>query len=268
MFGFGKNTIKVEFFKSGEAAPFAVSDVPVAQLPDTFAVNTTLHIGGEDWTVVNASPMDKPAFRKTGKLQLVLTKPSKVMLDPGTILFSLPTITNDIPATIPATSLTGVAIFHEDDWRQTEFITAAQQALIDDEITAIADIYANERQGPGFRNLHLRQRIAQPLAGQFMTVGDLEGHFGVRSAFKGVGFNSATALIQHGFAFVTDGGGTLWGQTAEDGTIAFLNLRSATPAGDRADTGLDEFLSENRLYLVDWPAMTVRTGDSQKRVQH
>lgn len=69
MFGFGKKhtTIRVEFVKQGESAPFMRSDVPIDSLPDTFEIDTTLHIKEEEWQVVSALPPQKSEFRKTGK---------------------------------------------------------------------------------------------------------------------------------------------------------------------------------------------------------
>ena len=130
MFGFGKKKIRVEFFRSGETKPFVVSDMPVDQLPDTFAVDTTLHINDEDWRVLAAQPVDKAAFRKTGKLQLTLTNAAPIARDAESILFSIATLSDDFPSLVPVASMEDVAVFHEDDWRQVEFISIAHEALI------------------------------------------------------------------------------------------------------------------------------------------
>jgi hypothetical protein len=36
---------------------FARSDLPVSRLPDSFAPETTLHLGGEPWLVERAEPL-------------------------------------------------------------------------------------------------------------------------------------------------------------------------------------------------------------------
>jgi len=53
MFGFAKDFkhIQVLFFEVGAVKPFAQSELPVEQLPDTFQIETTLHIGNDDWMV-------------------------------------------------------------------------------------------------------------------------------------------------------------------------------------------------------------------------
>ena len=257
MFGFGKSTIEVALFKSGETQPFTVSSMPIAQLPDTFAVNTTMHIDNEDWLVIRAVPVDKAAFRKTGKLQIFMTNAPTVLRDPHSILFTLATISDDLPGMAPTASLEGVTIFHEDDWRQIEFVTEAQKDLIAEEVNDIEAVFANEQVGHGFRKLHLRQRIAEPLAGVSVTLDDVKRRFGVQSEFKGVGFNTAAAVIARGFAFQTPGNDILWGQLGDDGRVAFLNLLPS-PDGDLDAGGLDAFLTVTGLCLVDWPAAEVR----------
>lgn len=47
MFGFGKDksVIQVRFYEGKSETPFAVSNVPIDQLPDTFEIDTTMHLG-------------------------------------------------------------------------------------------------------------------------------------------------------------------------------------------------------------------------------
>lgn len=46
MFGFGKDkgVIEVKFYEGNSGTPFAMSNVPVENLPDTFKVDTTMHL--------------------------------------------------------------------------------------------------------------------------------------------------------------------------------------------------------------------------------
>lgn len=52
MLWFGKkhDKISVEFVESGKDKPFAVSMVPIGQLPETFEVATTLDIADKKWS--------------------------------------------------------------------------------------------------------------------------------------------------------------------------------------------------------------------------
>jgi hypothetical protein len=58
-----------------------------------------MHLGKNgDWEVVEARPMTAAEFRKTGKLVLIVRKVKATQfVDPAKILFSLPTISNELP---------------------------------------------------------------------------------------------------------------------------------------------------------------------------
>lgn len=55
-------------------AVFASSMMPPGDLPDSFKINTTLHLGDDDWSVIHAEPETKAEFTKSGKLTLRLRK--------------------------------------------------------------------------------------------------------------------------------------------------------------------------------------------------
>src|SRR5262245_22763368 len=124
--------IKVEFVEVGKEKPFAVSMVPIGQLPETFEIATTLTISNKQWSVVNATPKQKADFEKSGKLTVVLSPIQ--MANPKDILFSLPTINDRMCALEKVPSLDGLLLIHEDDWRQVEFVSETFRREIDAEI--------------------------------------------------------------------------------------------------------------------------------------
>src|SRR6185437_13418963 len=87
-------TIRVEFINGADNSVIGVSNIPCKQLPDTFAINTNLDIKDQKWSVQSADPVDKAQFIKTGNLRLVLSRLS--MMNPAEVLFSLPTISDDV----------------------------------------------------------------------------------------------------------------------------------------------------------------------------
>jgi hypothetical protein len=96
MFGFRKKkTVRVKFFEQGAAEPFAepfaVSDVPLKQLPETFAVETMLHIGEVNWSVLRAEPSLRAEAAEHGRLNLHLKK--VVQMAPQDITYSQVDIT-------------------------------------------------------------------------------------------------------------------------------------------------------------------------------
>jgi hypothetical protein len=52
----------------------ATIDLSIANLPETFELETTLHLGDNEWTVVSAEPRTKREFASSGKLILRLRK--------------------------------------------------------------------------------------------------------------------------------------------------------------------------------------------------
>jgi hypothetical protein len=93
MFGFRKkkSTVRVQLFERGSAKPFAVSDMPVEQLPEMFESGTMMHIGADNWHVVRAVPSLKTEAAEHGRIDLYLEK--VVQVAPQEISYSQVDIT-------------------------------------------------------------------------------------------------------------------------------------------------------------------------------
>ncbi|HEX3600526.1 MAG TPA: hypothetical protein VHU84_10315, partial [Lacipirellulaceae bacterium] len=234
MFGFKwkHRTIIVEVFEAGAEKPFWRTVLPIEELPDTFEIRTTLNIKGEDWQVAQASPAIKEEFRLKGSLQIVVYKPQIGRMPVGDILFSLPTISDDIAGIEHSPSLENVFVVREDDWRQEELISRDHADKIADEIEGIRQIYENEKDGHGFRKLHVRSAIPRPLEGIHLTLPELMTKFDLEHVYRGVAFDNCAAVIQRGFAFRTAHSEVVWGQLDERDELAIVCitlLASFTP---------------------------------------
>ncbi|MET1079160.1 MAG: hypothetical protein ABWY06_14205 [Pseudomonas sp.] len=258
MFGFGKDNgvVEVRFFEEQGDAPFAVSTVPVERLPDTFAVDTVLHLNNEDWLVLGADPFEKRQFKLSGKLSLYLARRTVTQMDPQELLYSLPTLNNEIATVEHADSLEGVAVLHEDDWRQCEFLEQVNESLIHEELAGVHSVCEEQRVGSAFKTMHLRQKIVSPLARATIGLAVLEESFAVSRRFSGVAFNNAAVTIVGGFALQTTSGWLLWGQINQQGHITALNLaRTQASDVDAIAEDIDNFTRRYALYLVDWPRL-------------
>lgn len=256
MFGWGKKkpkTIEVTLIELDKDEAFGVSQVPVDQLPDTFEINTTLHLGDVDWQVVEARPATKAEFREIGKVTVVLAKQEIFNIDPANILFSLPTISNDMAIVEAASSLENVLVLHEDDWRQFEFLSAGLNELVQQEIQDILAIYHTQREESGFKQLHVRRRIAEPLPSVALPLESLAQAFQIEKRFNGVAFKNAAATIVNGFAWQTGSGWNLWGQTDTQGNLVVLCLLPPQDADAAIMANkIDDFVLANNLLLIDW----------------
>lgn len=65
---------------------FASSKMPPDDLPESFEIDTTLHLGSENWSVIYAEPQTKAEFTKSGNLTLRLRKVE--LMAPESISFS------------------------------------------------------------------------------------------------------------------------------------------------------------------------------------
>jgi len=260
MFGFAKDFkhIQVLFFEVGAVKPFAQSELPVEQLPDTFQIETTLHIGNDDWMVSEAIPSSKAEFRKTGKVTIRLFKPTKLTVPPSTILYSLPTITDDAPALVNAPSLENVLVVHEDDWRQVELVSATDVQAVQSEVASVRQILDTQRvANSGYRSIHVRKLIPEPLLSVSLSLVDLKRAFGTSHEYTGVAFSKAAAIIVGGFAFRSSNGWIVWGQSKPDGTILAACFRLEQGPNPATDAGLATLLSSRQLLFVDWTHLVV-----------
>lgn len=255
MFGFGKNKnkIKVHFYEVGQSKAFAVSNVPIDQLPETFEIDTTMHIGDDDWQVSDAQPSHKEEFRKTGSLNLFLRKQEIVHMDPNDILYSLPTISNDFAEVENAKTLENVVVLAEDDWRQFEFLSIQYENEIENDLKGVLDIHKNHKEGIGFKEIYVRKVITKPLLAVSLSLEEVKNHFKVKHEYSGVAFNNAAATIVNGFAFLTRSNWLLWGQVNTNNEIKFINISRTSDSDIGAfSLKIDPFLVENKLYAVDW----------------
>lgn len=238
--------VTVEFIESGKDKPFAVSTVPITQLPETFEIATTLDIGNKKWNVVEAIPKSKSDFEQTGKLRVILSPVH--MANPKDILFSLPTINNAMCALQKAKSLDGMLVIHEDNWRQVEFVSENHLAAVETEINSIRTIHETKRKGAGFTGIHIRKLLEAPLDSASISYTNLKSLFPVSKEYNGFGIGAYTAVAENGFAFETRDGLIFFGVLNGKGNVLFLCLTASAGLADKCSALIKDF----HLIGVDW----------------
>jgi hypothetical protein len=252
MFGFTKkkdrkyDKIRVEFVETGNETPFAVSMVPIGQLPDTFEIATNLDISGKQWTVANAAPKHKSDFEKSGKLRVVLSPVQ--MVNPKDILFSLPTINDRMCPLKKVNSLDGMLVIHEDDWRQVEFVSDTLLGDVETEFRSINTIYETKRKEFGFTGIHIRKLIETPIEDEAVPFDALKNLFIISREFSGFGFASCMAVAEHSFAFETQNGLRFYGLLTQKGNVVFLCLANTDGFAGKVGDMAKAF----NLVGVDW----------------
>lgn len=165
---FGSDKIKVQFIDNVNGQTIGVAEMTPDQLPETFSVATTMHIADVDWNVQEAIPPNSVDFIKSKSLILKMRKVEYI--NPKDILFTLPTISNELPATTSKSSSQDFISMREDDWRQNEFLNKSSFPLVDIEVSKIKDIWTNhsknvEANFNAFDKCHVRDTIGVPNLG-------------------------------------------------------------------------------------------------------
>lgn len=231
--------------------------IPEEDLPQSFAQATTLHLGDEDWQVIQADPLTSEEFTQTRKLVLTLRK--IVMVPTKDILYSLPSLCHEIPAILSGSTKQGKDVFelHEDDWRQIEFVSSLYRSAIDAQLAEIGRIYREASVDTGrflaFRKIYLRQQIPTPLP-KGIGLEDLAAFFPcVPHWYDGLAYQQCEGLLEGGFAFSV-AHIVFYGQQNDD-MVSVLGVKAVS--GDKGQSkeladALQKWMSASDLLLVDW----------------
>lgn len=250
------STIRVRFIDAETGELVGETEVPAEQLPQSFEAATSLDIGDSTFEVVSADPVTAQEFRQTGNLRIELREVETTMVDPSELLYSLPSISEELPPIAEGSTKLGrnVLELREDDWRQAEFVALALQPAITAVFGSIERIYTEHRKGAGFDELHIRKEVPTPLEGASLTLADLRGAVGETVTWlDGVAFEGVAGVVDESFAVKLPSGPTLYGLQRE-GRVSVLGLHhtkaSAAIEGDARL--LAALASKHQLCLVDW----------------
>lgn len=231
------------------------SDVEQDSLPDSFLSDTLLHISDQDWSVVEAEPLSREDFLKSRKVVLKLRRVEHE--NAAKILFSLPTICDPVPGTDGPLLEGRELLLHEDDWRQVEFLSLAQEGLIDEELGEVAQILGGSRTEAGFRDIHVRKRIEHPLRDARLTLDDLRQASNTTAALGAaesrVVLPDSSHCVTQSFSFFLTRRFALYGLAHDDR----VEVLAAARVGDewQPPASIDpirRLAEEHDLLLVDW----------------
>ncbi len=72
--GWFSRKVQVTFINDATGEVIGTTRTPPADLPETFEIATTLHLGDADWSVMHAEPHTRELYTKSGTLTLRLRK--------------------------------------------------------------------------------------------------------------------------------------------------------------------------------------------------
>ena len=178
-------------------------------------------------------------------------------INPNDILFTTPTLNNALPDFKEKTDT--CSFFHEDEWRQIEFISKSQKASIDKEIAKIKYIIDNQsHKGEsyvGYKNVAVRDLIIEPLSVDFTKLKSYLTDNSIK--IQGLGLDNNPGQVKGGFFFNVNG--VNYYGLVDNNIVKTFCIYSADSEQDlKASTGnFAKFLATEKLYLVDWRAMHV-----------
>ena len=190
--------------------------------------------------------------------------PQVTMVDPKSLLYSLATINDALPATEPTPPEKGDLILHEDDWRQFEAVSTSLRPQIESELADIRKIFAENSvplgQGRAFKKLHVRSRIPNPIVSSVLWA-ELLKALDITDPKSGVAFRQDGA-VKGGFSLrVAEL--SVYGVREGDRvhTVALINTWTPRLSAVQAER-LAAFLEKNGLILVHWYSGTILEGKS------
>ncbi len=241
--------VVVTFIDDATGESLAVTEMPSANLPKSFEIDTTLHLGDDDWSVVDAQPKTRAEYAKSKTLTLRLRRIE--LMDPGNLLYSLPSICDAIP-TINDQPLSGKEfLLAEDDWRQFEFVSNNLAFEVDDEIAKIRLIHETAAAEVGWREIHVRSQPELPLVCD-LQLADLASSLNISATSVGVTYRGARSPITDGYAF-TAAHLTVYG-VAPNGKVLTIALDQYSDQPPHANSveRLKSLAQELNLDLVNW----------------
>ena len=192
---------------------------------------------------------------------------SKVeMINPNDILFTTPTLENALPDFENSSDTTNLH-FHEDDWRQIEFVSKDQKKIIDKEIAKIKDIFDNfAHKGDtytAFKKVAVRELITQPLT---LDLTEIKSYLADKNLLvKGLSLDNNEGQVRNGFSF-TANGVEYYGQFDNNKNVKWFCIYSADNYKSLKSSipSLSRLLKDKSLYLIDWREMKTLDENSIK----
>ncbi len=176
-------------------------------------------------------------------------------MDPNSILFSVPTISNDLaPLEPPAEPRPSDFAFHEDDWSQVEFFPQGLLAAVQQTLTAYKPFEAANRTRHGWRKTYVRTiHRAAVIAGSGAVV-RLEAILGAKAGGAPVLFTTSaiTGCVKDGFSIPLGSGVTLYGYATPAGVPVLGALLGDNPDHHKLAEAFVKLHAAERLVLVDW----------------
>lgn len=185
-------------------------------------------------------------------------------IDPSKILYSTPTIPNELPPMEKFTGSGDTKIFpiHEDDWSQVEFLNPSQLQEIQKTMMEYNAFEAENRREVGWQNVYVRRFEHKPLFSSMRPKNKLLAILGAAEGPLPIihSFNELSGLVKNGFSIVIGTDVTLYGYTEGTKVKALGASLGENPDNQALVLAFSKLNKKFGLILVDWRSQFILTG--------
>lgn len=188
-------------------------------------------------------------------------QPKVQMLDPKTILFTTPTLSNDLAQLEPVHRQPSGSdfVFHEDEWAQVEFLPRSQLGEVQRMLKEYKPFERAHREQHGWREVYVRKVRRTPVLSGADAKHQLESLLGAKVGSAPMLFSggSVPGSVRNGFSLPLGGNVTLYGFSDAQGIPLLGAIIGKDPDDSKLTKAFMKLSTERGLILVDWRAQLV-----------
>ncbi len=185
------------------------------------------------------------------------------LVDPNTILLSIPTLADGLPDLEDARDVgAGDLVLHEDDWTQVEFFPIARLAEMQTKMRELKACETANRTDAGWKDAYVRKIDRMPVVDRPGALTHLESVLGAASGKAPLlaASDSITGRVRNAFHMTLGGNVALYGLT-QDGGIPLLGASvGENPDNTKLVAAFAKLHASDKLVLVDWPGQMILMG--------
>lgn len=188
-------------------------------------------------------------------------------IDPSTILYSTPTIPNELPPMESFEEKGDTKIFpiHEDDWSKIEFLSESQLKEVKGLMVEYHKFEEQNRREVGWQNVYVRRIDHAPL---FKAIRPKQKLLSLLSAQEGQkpivhSFSTVNGLVKNGFTIPIGKDVALYGYTEGMKMQALGASLGENPDNQSLVKAFSVLNNKYGLLLVDWRSQFIITGVDQ-----
>jgi len=188
--------------------------------------------------------------------------PPKVeTIDPRKILFTTPTLSNDIAQLerVEREPTESDFVFHEDEWSQVEFLPKEQLAAVERLLSEYKPFEQAHRAQHGWREVYVRKIQRLPVVSGARPGEQVATLLGVKIGPAPMLFSASTVSgrVKGGFSLPLGGNVTLYGYTDGQSIPVLGAIVGRNPDDSKLTQAFIKLNSSHGLILVDWRAQLV-----------